>query len=461
MHPARRWLALIGVFAVLGLAPLVGHAQSAPPSAAPTPSPSASALPTASASSDCGFACSAIRVGSGIVGAVASAPGAAANAVVGGLANDATLAFTQWVGNGAAGLLASVANGLNSVTPDLTSSWWKSHYAAMATVGLAIMFPFAMLLIVLATIRRDPVMMLRGFFIQVPLAFLLTVAAVGITSSLLAITDNLTQYVAGPMQQDTAAFFTGLSRLFMNPLSAASVVPLFVVAITAIATVIAGLVLFLELLIRSAVIYLALLFLPLALAATVWPGARVWAKRLTETLGAAILAKFVIVAVLSLAAAALASIVKPGGTPTITSLGAGVVLLGLAAYAPYKLLRLIPLAEGAATNHLSGVRSGATQRTRHLASGIQSVVSRGPLTIAGARPGRVAMSAVPVAGTIAAAGMTATSGASQTISRTVTAASPASGKGASGPPAPGLRPATPTPPPSPPSTPTAARKPGP
>ena len=396
----------------------------------------------------------------GAATAMQNAPGTVANTVVGGVANDATLAFTQWVGNGAAGLLSSVANGLNSVTPDLTSSWWKSHYGSMAMVGLAIMFPFAMLLIVLATIRRDPIMMLRGFFIQIPLAFLLTVTAVGITSSLLAITDNLTQYVAGPMQQDTAAFFTGLAQTFTNPATAATGVPLFVVALTAIATVIAGLILFLELLIRSAVIYLALLFLPLALAATVWPGARVWAKRLTETLGAAILAKFVIVAVLSLAAAALASTVKAGSTPTITSLGAGVVLLGLAAYAPYKLLRLIPLAESAATNHLSGVRSGATQRTRQLASGIQGAVSRGPLTIAGARGGTLAVSAIPVAGPVGVVGMKTASVASQTTSRSIGAISSSGGSGPSSgsTPPPRGEPSAPSPPP--PATPASPRSPG-
>ena len=59
-------------------------------------------------------------------------------------------------------------------------------------------------------------------------------------------------------------------------------------------------------LIRDAAIYVAVLFLPLVFAGLVWPAAAPWSKRLVETIVAIILSKFVIVAVLSLAASALA-----------------------------------------------------------------------------------------------------------------------------------------------------------
>ena len=70
---------------------------------------------------------------------------------------------------------------------------------------------------------------------------------------------------------------------------------------------VAAFVLWLELLIRAAAVYVAVLFLPLALATLVWPAVSHWCRRLVETLAALILSKFVIVATLSLAAGAVAS----------------------------------------------------------------------------------------------------------------------------------------------------------
>ncbi len=70
---------------------------------------------------------------------------------------------------------------------------------------------------------------------------------------------------------------------------------------------VAAFVLWMELLIRAAAVYVAVLFLPLALATLVWPAVAHWCRRLVETLAALILSKFVIVATLSLAAGAVAS----------------------------------------------------------------------------------------------------------------------------------------------------------
>ena len=57
-------------------------------------------------------------------------------------------------------------------------------------------------------------------------------------------------------------------------------------------------VLWLELLMREAAVYVIVLMLPLVFAALVWPARRVWAVRAVELLVALILSKFAIVAVL-------------------------------------------------------------------------------------------------------------------------------------------------------------------
>jgi hypothetical protein len=106
----------------------------------------------------------------------------------------------------------------------------------------------------------------------------------------------------------------------------------------------AALALWVELLIRSAAVYVIVLMLPLFFAALVWPARRVWAVRAVELLVALILSKFAIVAVLSLGGAALGHTT----VPSFTSMLAGSTLILLAAFSPWALLRMLPLHELAA-----------------------------------------------------------------------------------------------------------------
>ena len=96
-------------------------------------------------------------------------------------------------------------------------------------------------------------------------------------------------------------------------------------------------VVWIELLVRQAAIYVAVLFLPLAVAGLVWPATAHWFKRLAHILVAVILSKFVIAAILSLAASGLAASTPDGGGFSAV-LGGG-ALLTLAALSPLALLR--------------------------------------------------------------------------------------------------------------------------
>ncbi len=109
-----------------------------------------------------------------------------------------------------------------------------------------------------------------------------------------------------------------------------------------------------ELLIRSAAVYVIVLMLPLFFAAMVWPARRVWAVRAVEVLVALILSKFAIVAVLALGGAAIGHTVGPG----ITQMLAGATLVLLAAFSPWALLRMLPLHELAA-GAVGGLRTHA------------------------------------------------------------------------------------------------------
>jgi hypothetical protein len=93
-----------------------------------------------------------------------------------------------------------------------------------------------------------------------------------------------------------------------------------------------------ELILRAGVVYVAMMFLPLFLATMIWPATSGWVRRLVQLIVAAILSKLVIVATLSLGLSALAS----GDDVSAVLAGAGMFLI--AAFSPFVLFSLIPLA---------------------------------------------------------------------------------------------------------------------
>ena len=100
---------------------------------------------------------------------------------------------------------------------------------------------------------------------------------------------------------------------------------------------------------RAAAIYVAVFFMPLALACYVWPATAAIARRTVELLAALILSKFVIVATLTLGVAAL------HGGPSADNAVVGSAILLIAGFAPFCLLRLAPIVEAGAIVHLEGL----------------------------------------------------------------------------------------------------------
>jgi hypothetical protein len=146
-------------------------------------------------------------------------------------------------------------------------------------------------------------------------------------------------------------------------------VPLFGIFLGAIILAIGAFVLWLEMIIRDAAIYIGLFFVPLTFVAMIWPATSRYARRLVEFLVAVILAKFVIVAIIGLASAAITNAGAGGGDQPFERMMGGAALLVLAAWSPFALLRLIPMMEMAASGVVSqrSAMSSASQ-----SAGIQS-----------------------------------------------------------------------------------------
>ena len=206
-----------------------------------------------------------------------------------------------------------------TTSPDLTASWFEGQYGAMVGVAGALALLMLMLAIIQSVIRQDIGLLVRSAFGYLPMAFVLAGVAIAATGLLVAITDDISSaVVSGLGTEQSDNLLQSVGDAYKNALDEARASP-FGVFLGAIILAIGAFVLWLELIIRDAAIYVCVFFLPLTFVAMIWPATSRWARRLVELLIAIILAKFVIVAILSLASAAIANTPSPPARETRSS----------------------------------------------------------------------------------------------------------------------------------------------
>ncbi|HVC14391.1 MAG TPA: hypothetical protein VND62_05985 [Acidimicrobiales bacterium] len=275
---------------------------------------------------------------------VCGAVGGATSSIAGGVLS----AVAGWVIQGATWLLNALGHAIASTTTvDVHASWFLAHYRVMAAIAGVVAVPMLVLAAVQALYHQNSGVLVRAAFVHLPLAGVLTAVAVQLVQLSLAATDALCTAVTNGTGGELDKTFTSIGTVLSHQLTP---LPTFVMTVGALLIVSGAFALWLELLVRSAAIYAAVLFLPLALASLVWPAVSHWCRRLVEMLAALVLSKFVVVAVLSLAVGAVSA---GGGFSTVLAGGA---LLLLAAFTPFTLLRLVPIAEVGAAAQLEGAR---------------------------------------------------------------------------------------------------------
>jgi hypothetical protein len=338
--------------------------------------------------------------------------GSAASQVA-GLGVDSVLnALGTWVASGATWLLDQIGAVLNQSTSiDLGASWFTAHYETMAGLAGVVVVPLLLLGIIQSIYRQNATLLVRSVVVNVPLAILLTAVAVKLVQLGLAVTDAMSGAVANGAGLDAGHFMASVSLELSGSQAAGQTgVPAFVLFLGALAVVFGAVLVWVELLIRASAVYVAVLFLPLALASLAWPAIAHWCRRLVDTLVALILGKFVIVSVLSLAAGALAG--GTGSNPTsggATGSGSGAgggfgavlggaALLLLSAFAPWALFRLLPFLEAGAVGHLEGLGQRARRPVVTPAKGLAHDAMR--VATAGSFAG---VAAGAVSGTLAGA----------------------------------------------------------
>jgi hypothetical protein len=276
-------------------------------------------------------------------------------------------ALTQWVYGGVHWSLPQLPSIV--AQPSQPSDWFWPLYQRMETIAVWLMLLFLIIGATAAMVRQDLVLLFRVPFIDLPIACVLTAGAVVLVQQLMLITDNLTLYMIqatggglDSLMKNTAAVFAPAEGglLLLGPES--------VIAFgLAIVMLLAFIGILLELLARLALIYIVVAFVPLALAARLWPRLAHIAATLGEILIGTIIVKFVVVAILVIGAAMLnASVNKigPQGEFGIVTALAGAMVLVAGLLSPLGLAKIIPAGTHAIGNLSGNWRSAAATVVR-------------------------------------------------------------------------------------------------
>ncbi len=288
-----------------------------------------------------------VQVGCDLAGGAASSAG-------NGLADALVGIVIRGVGSAAAWVVGHIISLVDSTTSvDLTAPWFAHRERAMISLMGLVIVPLLAAGTIGAIIRQDLRRLVRTWAVALPVAVIVTVAAINLTQLALGAADAMTEVVSHDADLGVYRSFAGLV------VGGGSGLPSGVAVLVAVLVMLGAASIWLELVVRSAAVYVAVFFLPLALAGLVWPATASMAKRLIEGLVALILSKFVIVATLTLGAGALTSI------RGVDQAAAGTAILLLAAFAPFVLFRMVPVVEAAAVAHLEGLsRRPARSATR-------------------------------------------------------------------------------------------------
>ena len=299
--------------------------------------------------------------------------------------------ITTWASDGAVWLLGEVVQLTQKTTsPNLLSKGFLRQYRQMASIAVVL----ALAMLIFAALeglgRGDGSMLLRVFLVNVPVAAIATSAAYVVVQLLVATTDGFSEVIAQSTAADSREFFksavealgevgaaggAAVGTVASGPgagtatgaASGAVAVPLFVGFIAAFVAAFAAFLVWVELLMRDAAIYAVALFMPLAIAASIWPRWMSALRRTGELVIVVVFSKFVIVSIIALAASLLANT----GGKVEHVLAAGALLL-LACFAPFVLFKLVPFAEGAVSSAYNRQSAGgASVQALHTASSIQ------------------------------------------------------------------------------------------
>jgi hypothetical protein len=226
--------------------------------------------------------------------------------------------------------------------PVFSGGWWSSSgeavFVRVVAISGALMALSFMLSIITSLLAGDPKLLMKAV-LHLPLAVIQTGLLVTVTAALLSATDEVSSYIASGASHDLTNFVTvGMVAAITD----SSIVGLIIGGLI----ILAAISVWLQLIVRTALLYVTVLGAPLVFAASVHPSVRGLQKRYIEFGIGLICAKVVIALAFATAAAALGSLGSSASfAAEVGALLEALAILLVACFAPYLFVRLLIGAE--------------------------------------------------------------------------------------------------------------------
>ncbi|WP_222842760.1 type IV secretion system protein [Buchananella hordeovulneris] len=251
--------------------------------------------------------------------------------------------LAQAMGSAAGWLFEAVWNVFDATTlVDITSTGYLSVYNLMFGIAVFVMLLFFCLQLITGLIRRDPTALSRAA-LGLAKSVLGSFVVITLTGLLLEVVDQLCIGIvqaAGETTESMGEKITilagGLTAINIAVPGVGAIMTIFLagLAITSAAIV------WLSLLVRKALLLVAIVFAPLALSGSSWDVTRGWISKWAMFVVALICSKLVLVVMFLVAITQVAAPID-GDLSSISDPLAGVVLMAMTAFSPYLTYRLI------------------------------------------------------------------------------------------------------------------------
>ena len=318
----------------------------------------------------------------GVEGAIGGAAEAAGQAAL-----DAVVKFVvDLIANAIASITRSIVTAMDANTRvDFDGGFFPALTPIRRTVlgmSTALVLALFFLAILRSLAAGEPGAIVRAALVDVPAALFSTVVSVTVAWILIRVVDQASLAVTGDVAGAMGRFSAALSTA--NALSGAGLLGI----IFGLLFVTGAILVWLQLLVRSAMLYILVVLAPLGFATRAHPATRSIARRTVEMGIALILSKFAIAVAFGVGAAAIDSSneVDRGATVDLTGMMTGAAIMLLAAFMPWVIWKAIPVVEAAAVT--AGVeRAPAHAATTAASLGVAVGVGAGRLAGGGTAGG--------------------------------------------------------------------------
>ncbi|WRS29179.1 conjugal transfer protein TrbL [Actinomycetaceae bacterium MB13-C1-2] len=251
--------------------------------------------------------------------------------------------LAQAMGTAAGWLFEAVWTVFDTTTlVDVTRPEYVSVYNLIFGIAIFLMLIFFLLQLITGLIKRDPTALSRAVFglARSVLGSFIVITLVGLA---LEITDQLCTGIIQAAGETTATMGTKIAALVAGlgaiTMTAPGVGAILIIFLAGLAIASAAIV-WMSLLIRKALLLVAIVLAPLAFSGSSWDAAKGWISKWAMFVLALILSKLVLVVIFLVAITQVSAPISTDLTSVSDPL-AGIVLMALAGFSPYMVYRFL------------------------------------------------------------------------------------------------------------------------